>query len=268
MTLGKDFSGAVPPYEILDAAARRFFALIRLQRSLPGANSQGGGSQPKTPMTESFETPYCSTCEARLQSVLNELAEGNLETVASSKACNFYKKGEIIFREGKHQIVRFAKAGDVLGYRSLMSGDLYAVSAAALEDSIVCRIPQETFFQMFHTDEAFSVRVIQVLSGELQRAEEQMLKLAQKPVRARLAETLLILKEVYGTENGDNPPLNVTLSREELASVVGTATETLVRALADLKREHLIATEKKKIRIVDLPGLVHACNLHRTYRCC
>lgn len=88
-----------------------------------------------------------------------------------------------------------------------------------------------------------------------------MVKLAQKPVRERLAETLLILREVYGTENGDPSPLNVTLSREELASFVGTATETLVRALADLKKERLIVTDKKKIQILDVPGLARTANL-------
>ncbi len=72
----------------------------------------------------------------------------------------------------------------------------------------------------------------------------------------------MILKEVYGTENGDNSPLNVKLSRDELASLVGTATETLVRTIADLKREELIATEKKKIRILDVGGLIRVGNLH------
>ena len=88
-----------------------------------------------------------------------------------------------------------------------------------------------------------------------------MLHLAQKPVRERLAEALLLLREVYGTENGDTSPINVALSREELASVVGTAIETLVRALSDLKRENLIETEKKKIRILDIPGLLRVSNL-------
>ena len=105
------------------------------------------------------------------------------------------------------------------------------------------------------------MEMIQLLSGKLRQSEDQLVHLAQKPVRERLAETLLVLKRVYGTENGDTSPLNVTLSRDELAAVVGTATETLVRTLADLKREELIATDKKKIRILDESGLIRVGNL-------
>jgi CRP/FNR family transcriptional regulator len=73
---------------------------------------------------------------------------------------------------------------------------------------------------------------------------------------------LLLLKDTYGTEDGDSSALNVRLSREELAGIVGTAVETLVRALAEFKRQRLISTEKKKIRILDLPRLIEIGNLH------
>ena len=236
-------------------------------------------------MTEPAQQPYCKACEVRLKSVLKDLQLENLETVSAAKACNWFKKGEVIFEEGsvptgifcihqgkikvyktghegRDQIVRFAKGGDSLGYRALVSGEPYSVSAAALEDSTVCFIPQETFFDVLRDDEHFPMTLIRLLSGELMRAQEQIVHLAQKPVRERLAETLLILREVYGTENGDGSTLNVKLTRDELASVVGTATETLVRTIADLKRENLIATEKKKICILDVPGLLRAGNLH------
>lgn len=236
-------------------------------------------------MTKLFDQPYCSTCEARLETVLRDVDATGLTAIESTKACNFYKKGEVIFAEGNsptglycvHQgkirvyktgdegrdhIVRFAKAGDVVGYRSLVSGDHYSVSAAALEDSVVCCIPRKDFLDLLSADGRLSMRVIELLSGELQRAEQQIVNLAQKPVRERLAETLLVLKNVYGTVNGDDSALNIQLSREELASVVGTATETLVRGLAELKRANLIATDKRKIHILDVDGLAQAGNLH------
>ena len=235
-------------------------------------------------MAQEFEKPYCEHCAARLESVLSDVEGENLAQISSTKGCTIYRKGQAIFsegetatgifcvhsgkaklfktgEEGKHQIVRFAKPGDTIGYRALMSGDVYSVSAAALEDSIVCTIPKLTFFDVLKHDGALSMRVIRLLSSELGKAEEQILHLAQKPVRERLAEALLLLREVYGTENGDNSPINVALSREELASVVGTAIETLVRTLSDLKRENLIKTEKKKIRILDVPGLLRVSNL-------
>ena len=235
-------------------------------------------------MNQPFEKPYCNHCESRLNSVMKDVNQPTLEEISSVKACTLFKKGETIFEEGgippglfcihqgkvkvyktgdegRDQIVRFAKDGDVIGYRSLLSSEPYNLSAATLEDTVVCCIPRETFFGMLRSDDSFTMEMIQLLSGQLRQSEDQLVHLAQKPVRERLAETLLVLKKVYGTENGDNSPLNVTLSRDELAAVVGTATETLVRTLADLKREELIATDKKKIRILDESGLIRVGNL-------
>jgi CRP/FNR family transcriptional regulator, polysaccharide utilization system transcription regulator len=235
-------------------------------------------------MPESFEKPYCETCEARMNSVFKSLENGSLETMEQTKACTIYKKGQVIFGqgetpmglycihkgkvkvyktgdEGRDQIVRFAKEGDLVGYRSLVGLERYNLSAATLEDSIICCIPKDVFYDMLRRDGGFSMEVIRLLSGELRRAEDKIVNLAQKPVRERLAETLLLLQEVYGNENGESSALSVKLSRDELAAVVGTATETLVRTIADLKRENLIVTDKKKIRIVDRPGLVRVSNL-------
>lgn len=105
------------------------------------------------------------------------------------------------------------------------------------------------------------MRIIELLSAELGNAEEQIVHIAQRPVRERLAEALLLLKETYGTEDGDSSALSVRLSREELAGIVGTAIETLVRTLADFKKERLISTEKRKIRILDLSRLAKVGNI-------
>ena len=235
-------------------------------------------------MSSDFVPPYCENCSHRLDSAMAELSEGDVKKVSAAKECNIYQKGDVLFaegdapagifcihsgkvkvyktgEEGRQQIVRFAKPGDVVGYRSLVSGEHYTASAAALEDSAVCRIPHETFVSIMKRDASLSNNILQLLTGDLRRAEEKIVNLAQKPVRERVAETLLTLREVYGTENGSESAINVTLSREELASVVGTVTETLVRTLADFKREALIATEKKKIRILDGPGLTAVANL-------
>ena len=235
-------------------------------------------------MAESFDRPFCDHCEARMSSVLKQVEQPTLEEISGTKACNVMKKGQVIFREGdapvglyclhqgkvkvyktgdegRDQIVRFAKAGDVIGYRSLISNEPYNLSAAALEDSVICCIPKDTFFGTLRRDGSFTMEMIYLLSGQLRKAEDQIVHLAQKPVRERLAETLLILNEVYGTEDGEQSALSIKLSRDELAAVVGTATETLVRTIADLKRENLIATEKKKIRILDIEGLVRVGNL-------
>jgi CRP/FNR family transcriptional regulator len=170
-----------------------------------------------------------------------------------------YKTGD----EGREKIVRLAKNGDVIGYRALLMGGPSSVSAAALEESLVCCIPQDTFFKLLRSNGNLTMRIIESLSAELGSAEEQILHIAQRPVRERLAEALLLLKETYGTEDGDSAAaLDVRLSREELAGIVGTAIETLVRTLAEFKREQLISTEKKKIRILDPARLAKVGNVN------
>lgn len=223
--------------------------------------------------------PFCTTCERRIRSILRDLDEGALENLDATKACYVYKKGQVILSEGipptglfcvhhgkvkvyktgdegRDKIVRLAGDGDVLGYRALLTGSPSSVSAAALEESVVCCIPRDTFFNLLRANGNLSMRLIELLSSELGRAEEQIVHIAQKPVRERLAEALVLLKETYGTEDGDGGTLSVRLSRDELAGIVGTAVETLVRTLADFKKSRVISTEKKKIRILDLPRLL------------
>jgi CRP/FNR family transcriptional regulator len=235
-------------------------------------------------MIQQSHKPYCTECENRIHSILRDLDDPTLDSLDSTKACYTYQKGQTIFAEGipptglfcihrgkvkvfktgsqgREKIVRLAKDGDVIGYRSLISGEPATVSAAALEESVICCIPQETFFKLMRVNGGFSMRIIQLLTDELSRAEQEIVHLAQKPVRERLAEALVVLKKTYGTEDGDSSALNVRLTREELASLVGTAIETLVRTLGDFKKERLITTEKKKIRILDLPALIRIGNI-------
>jgi len=235
-------------------------------------------------MTQHPHKPYCVKCEFRIRSILSDLDAYALETLDATKAYYVYKKGQVILSEGipptglfcihkgkvkvyktgddgREKIMRLAKNGDVIGYRSLLTGGPSTVSAAALEESTVCCIPQETFFKLLRADGEFSMRIIDLLTGELGRAEEEIVHLAQRPVRERLAEALIVLKETYGTEEGDNSVLSVQLTREELAGMVGTAVETLVRTIAEFKKEHLITTEKKKIRLLDLPALLRIGNI-------
>ena len=235
-------------------------------------------------MIDQSRRPYCASCEKRIRSILRDLDDYAVQTLDSTKACYVYKKGQVIFsegipptglfcihtgkvkvyktgREGREKIVRLAGDGDVIGYRALLTKEPSTVSAAALEESMVCCIPQDTFFKLLRANGGFSMRIIELLSTELGRAEEQIVRIAQRPVRERLAEALILLKETYGTEDGDSSALRARMSREELAGIVGTAVETLVRTIAEFKREQIISTEKRKIRILDLPRLIEIGNI-------
>jgi CRP/FNR family transcriptional regulator len=162
--------------------------------------------------------------------------------------------------DGKEQIIRLVKAGDILGYRALLSGERYSASAEALEDTQVCFIPRDLFVKILKLDSNLAFEMMKLLSDELHRAEVKLTHLAQKPIRERLAETLLFIKETYGYE-ADGVTLNVRLSREDIANLVGTATESAIRLLSEFKKDGMIDLEGKKIKIIHPKELLRTANI-------
>ena len=227
-------------------------------------------------------SPDCQNCTCKPNILFKEMTDEDIAVLSMNKTCRRYKKGQNLFFEGQHpsglycihqgkiklyktsyegreQIVRLCKAGEVLGYRALISDKPYAASASTLEESLVCQIPREEFFKQIEKNPKVALNLIRTLSQELRNAEDRMMNLAQKSVRERLAETLIILKETYGLD--EDSALSITLSREDLANIVGTATETVIRLLAEFKKEDLIDTKGKRIKLKDEKGLLRAGNV-------
>ena len=157
--------------------------------------------------------------------------------------------------------MRLAKAGDILGYRSLISGELYSSFAAPLEDAVICTIPKEVFFELVEKNSTLSMRLMRLLSRELRSAEGRISNMAQKTVRERLAETLLMLAEFCGFEK-DGTTIDVSLTREDLANIVGTATETVIRFLSEFKQDKSIDLKGRKIRVINRANLVRTANIY------
>lgn len=232
---------------------------------------------------EHIRNADCNHCAKRFTNVFCNPAYDSVAEINAEKICTAYKKGEYIFKEGtkphgvycvnvgkiklakagdsgREQIIRLVKPGDALGYRSLLSGDLYNASAIALENCGVCFIPKDLFLGILQKDSSLAMEMMKLLSDDLQKAQMQLTHLAQKPVRERVAEAVLFIKETYGFE-ADGQTINATFSREDIANIVGTATETAIRLLSDLSREGILSLKGKKILITDLPRLVRAANI-------
>jgi CRP/FNR family transcriptional regulator len=156
--------------------------------------------------------------------------------------------------QGRNQIIHLAKSGDLMGYRALLGSDTYSCTGAALEDSEYWFIPKETFFSILDKNANFSHAIIKLLTAELRHAEHHLAGLARKPVKSRIAEVLLLLADTYGFKE-DGETIDVSLTREELAGLVGTAIETSIRLLNSLKEEGLVATEGKKVRLLNRAAL-------------
>ena len=214
----------------------------------------------------------CEQCIVRQFSSLKALNKDELIRMAECKTSYTIKKGEPIFEEGevtngiycikdgvcklsklsdngKDQIVKLVKPGELLGQRSMISDEPANLSAVALEDMEVCFIPRSEVMQFFTQNNQFSMNVMKTICEDLKGADDHMVNMAQKTVRQRLAETLIYLEDTFG--KNDDGTLRIQLSREELAGMIGTATESCIRLLSELNKSTYIELIGKKIKLLD-----------------
>lgn len=218
----------------------------------------------------------CEQCIVKEFSSLKALSKDELIRISECKTSRTIKKGETIFEEGenvngifcvkdgickltklspngKDQIVKLITKGELLGQRSMISDEPANLSAVALEDMQVCFIPKNEILGFFDKNNQFSMNVMKTICSDLRLADDHMVNMAQKSVKERLAETLIYLYETFGT-NADKT-LKIQLSRDELASMIGTATESCIRLLSDFNKMELIELVGKKIVLKDLQKL-------------
>jgi CRP-like cAMP-binding protein len=214
----------------------------------------------------------CEQCIVREFSALKTLTKDELITMSHCRTSKKVRKGEAIFMEGenvkgvfcikegvckmtklsangKDQIVKLTQKGELLGQRSLISDEPANLSAIAVEDMEVCFIPKSEILGFFNKNNDFSMGVMKTVCGDLKDADDTLVDLAQKNVKERLAQTLLYLEGKFGVL-GDQS-LRLRLSREEIASITGTATESCIRLLSEFKKLGLIELNGKKITILD-----------------
>lgn len=222
-------------------------------------------------------------CSERAHSIFCSLNSEELAIVNREKQCKIIDKGETIFQEGafakgifciekgkfklwqlaadgKDQILHFAKEGDVMGYRASLSGDLYSCSATALEKSQICYIPKDVFVQLVGKNSKLALEIIHLFSNELKKIESNLTKFTQRPVKERVAQSLVLLKNKYGFE-ADQKTINISIKREDLANMAGTTRETATRVLYHLQEMNIIRLVGKKIIINELTLLMEEGNL-------
>lgn len=223
----------------------------------------------------------CEFCQSHHRSLFGSLSEKELATVDTAKTCTKYKKGQVLFHEGtrplgvfcvnrgrikvyrlgidgKEQIIKISAAGDLLGYKALISAQHYTLSAEALDDCVVCFVPKEDFLELLKPGGSFHNDILKAVCEENGVMASKMTEMAQRSVRQRAALSLLMLKDTYGIEHEQEGEIEINLTREDLANIVGTATESLIRLLNEFKKENLIETQGRKIRILDTEGLLLA----------
>jgi len=216
--------------------------------------------------------------------IFEGLTPEEMEILTESGVTHTYKKGEIIFREGgiptgifyvksgrvkkykvtvkgNEQIFYVCGKGELLGYHALLGEDHYPDAAATIEDSQITFIPKESFMKVLRNSTVLSNRLLKALGHEFSLFINYMTNLATKTVRERLAFNLLILEEKFRTPDEPGIASEIIMSRTDLASMVGTAKETLVRLLHEFKNDRLIEAVGRNIRILDRKGIIKAANI-------
>lgn len=159
----------------------------------------------------------------------------------------------LINQDGKEYITGLFNEGDYFGYIPLIGDSQYEDNAEALEEVELTLIPKNDFKTLLFNNKAIASQFIKMLANNISNKEEQLLELAYDTVRKRVARSLLILNEKFNKESEQN--YAISISRDDLASMVGTATESVIRMLSEFKEDNYISIIGSKITIKDKKAL-------------
>jgi hypothetical protein len=217
---------------------------------------------------------------------LNELVfESNggdaLQSMVAHRSTNTYKKKQVIYAEGNHPLQLYYvlkgkiktfqsnddgkdlvtglySAGDFLGYIALVQETVYRETAEAIDDCELAIIPKEEFETLLHHNKEVAQKFISLLANNVAEKEKHLLSLAYNSLRKKVADALVTLKNKYQSPGAD--AFSIDISRENLATIAGTATESLIRTLSDFKSEKIIEIKNGQITIVNnkkLEGMIN-----------
>ncbi len=210
-----------------------------------------------------FQTQDISRDADGISTFISEAkASGALQHLSEDRELRHLKRKELIYREGdrprylyllqkgkikayrasedgKEYITDLFKPGDFFGTSALMRETTYGDTAEVLEDADVCLIPADDFYTLIHTDKDVAHRFIQLLANHLEETELRLVRQAYDSVRKRVADGLLLLESRY-QESQTKKPFSMHIMRDDLAGIVGTAKETVIRTLTDFRQEGLV----------------------------
>lgn len=212
----------------------------------------------------------CTHCENKHKSIFCKLEEESLQQVSDQKIMNSFKRGQVLFNEGnpafgvycissgkvkltklsetgKETLLAISGPGDIVGFQHIVKSGVNDVTATALEETRVCFIDREFLNKKVQEESSCAMELLSHLAKDVAHMQERMANFTHKNVRERVAYLLVDLANTYGTETGHGIRLGIQLSRDEMASMLGIASETLIRELSILKEEGIIEQDGKTI---------------------
>lgn len=230
-----------------------------------------------TPNNTKVTMSRCEQCIIREFSSLKALTRDELALISDKKNAFTVEKGQVLFNEGenlngvfcikegicklsklssggKDSILKLAGKGELLGQRSMINDETSNLTAVAIEDMLVCFIPKKEVMQHFNDNNKFSMLITKDICNHLKDADMVIANHTHRTVKERLALLLLNLEELGG-KDPETGVLNIVLSREDMANMLGTATESCIRLLSELKKEDIIFVSGRKIILKDHKAL-------------
>ncbi len=234
-------------------------------------------------MKKNIILPNCEECAHKFGMTFKKLNSDELDFIFFNNNIEFSERGNIIYSEGsrikgcffiysgilkvyktgaegKEQIIRFAKEGELVGFRSVINQELACTSAKVINDAILCYIPGSTLTQLIKSNAEFAFELIRLTCKELGESNCYLTDIAQKSVKERLAEVIVQLVNDFGLDS--DKIMKITITREELANIVGTATESVIRLISEFKSEGILESKGRKLRILNKNKLSEISNSH------
>jgi len=213
--------------------------------------------------------------------MLTSSGKSAVQSIAEGRNINKYKRKQVIYSEGNHPgrlyyvvkgkvkafktnddgkelVTELFCPGDFLGHVALLEGSTYKDTAQALEDTELAAIPREDFEELVNNNKEISQRFIQLLAKNISEKENQLIGIAYNSLRKKVAEALVTLHKKYNVKNERRFEINI--NRGSLASIAGTATESLIRTLSDFRDEKLVEIKSGGIVILNEEKLEHLAN--------
>lgn len=227
----------------------------------------------------------CYSCPNTDCLIKKHCLDGNADEFLAQKSCIPCKKTQNIIIEGspvqglffvlsgkvkvmntgingREQILRFAKNGEMIGQRGFSSQQFYPIGAVAMENSIICSFSVPVITKMLKSLPKLTYNFMMFYADELNRSETKVRTLAHMSVREKVIDAILYINRKFGQVDDF---LDIRLSRRDIADFAGTTEEQVIRMISALKKENLIKTSGKKIGIPDLELLRKEIDEHHFF---
>jgi CRP-like cAMP-binding protein/CheY-like chemotaxis protein len=222
--------------------------------------------------SELLKKDYSKDMDGVNQLLMESTGSETMKTMVENRSINVYKKKQIIYKEGNHPtqlyyvlngkiktyrsnddgkelVTDLYSTGDFLGHVALLQGGVYKESAEAIDDCELAIIPRKEFEELLHNSKEVSQKFISLLAKNVADKEHHLLSLAYNSLRKKVADALVTLKNKY--QDPQKEGFSIDISRENLANIAGTATESLIRTLSDFKSEKIIDIKDGQISITN-----------------